>query len=242
MQPLQLSRRSSILPLGLFLGLLSSCGAPAAPGRPGPADEVPGTEGRDCEYAALSDSTVQNLAAAAESILPEADPPDETLTLSVRYGLDGRMAWVRAVGDGAAADDLAGRLEDRLADTRSPGTTARVRFTRDRQTEVLPSVLCAPVMRDDPGRAFVQRGGILHPDAVRDRRTMRFTVEVDVGADGRARGARLTRSSATAASLAHDIIQSAMEHEYLPALQDGFPVPGTYVRDVRPARPRRGSG
>ena len=211
----------------VFLLLLTACATSSAPGV-SPTD-VPGIEGRDCRYLPLR--------------LDEegggwwrglGDTVSEPVTLSIRYGPADSIAWVRPLGiPTAAGERWAERVAEEAERAESPRADMRLRLRPGHPPRPLPPVACEPQL--PRGEQFLRGSpppGVL-ARAPRSTSPIHFKLTVSVGPDGEPRHARVTGGGAGMAGVESFLVDSAMSHRYLPALHDGFPVPGEFSYQMR---------
>jgi len=164
--------------------------------------------------------------------------PADTIDLSVRYGDEGRLAWVRVLRStvpGERAFDVARRIEGGLVDEGTPDWGVRLRLTGSR-IEVLPGIICEAEQRGQTGRVappFATGRDVAEAQQARGR-----TIEVGVGLDetGRVTGVRLIRSSGSR-YFDQWALEVARAIRYEPKLHDGLGVPATLP--IRLRVPRR---
>ena len=207
----------------VFLLLLTAC-ATSGTSRVSPT-EVPGIQGRDCRYLPLR---VDDEASGWGAVL--GDEVSEPVTLSIRYGPEGELAWVREVGfaltpEGSA---LAARIEAVVEPSSEPDWGYRIRFAPGQPPEPLPGIHCEAALPDGVRFLDPSRLAPLTPSMLpRSEGPFRMSVVVRVGPDGSPRDPRV-RVHSEITHFHSPLRESAMSHRYLPALHDGFPVDGTF--------------
>jgi TonB family protein len=247
--------RDFIACLGLVLLVsLGACGArdhrPYAeqPGTRALADEL---AGRRCALltrpgvpTSVDQVTRPGTRFAVTQWADEASPTD-SLDLSVRYGSDGRLDWVRAVKGNVSAQrasDLEGIVRAGLADDGPAGWGFRVRVV-GRTVALLPSVVCPPARRPMGTERRPPPVGTYAEEAeARTARYDRIELDVSLNEEGDVLGVRITRSSRSRL-MNREAIDRAVWLRYLPALHDGVGIPSVLevtftVRSVRRPGPR----
>lgn len=174
--------------------------------------------------------------AAAAAAWKRAGPPavTEAVTLSVRYDAQGALEWVREVGGSSPAGQrLAKEVAGLLTSAGRPATGVRLRFSPEGPPVVVPAIACEAAL--PPGARFTSGPplGIDYSALPRGGGPTRYTVDVSVGSDGHPVTAVIRGRSTAPGSIGAHLVSSAMAHRYLPALQDGFPVPGSYSYSLK---------
>lgn len=200
-----------------------------------PPGEVPGIEGRQCRYAATPEEVVEWQARldAGGSAHPGA-AAGEPAEISVRYGDEGALEWVRPLTASPAAGELARSLAASVPAEAGPGTGFRFRLRPGASPEALPGVTC-PV---EHTRARQVLSAALRSVSFSDMQAvaqgkLEFDLEVQVDPTGRPLDTRVRRGRGQAPAIERAVGDAAMRERYLPALHDGFPVIGTYTFEVR---------
>ena len=224
--------------LALFV-LLSSTACATAGARipPVPVAELSGLRDRDCRYLAHPDS-VRGWPSGAAALVAwqreDRPTPARAVTLSVRYDHEGSVEWVREVGTATAdGQRLVKEIASVLPATGRPAAGVRLRFSPDQPPGVLPGIACEATL--PPGARFISGPplGLDYSQLPRGGSAVRYTVDVSVGRDGHPSRAVVRGRSAVPGSIEAHLVGSAMAHRYLPALHDGFPVPGTYTYSLK---------
>lgn len=221
--------------LVLTAGLAACGGARTSPETElGPArDAIDARTGRRCTYADALDhlpSVQQVLSPGTTGSLRlwgYGREATDTLILSIRYGEEGGLDWVRAM---VGARDLVGTAElERLVgsavpDTGKPDWGVRLVLSGDgTPVRVLPAVTCAAVARSKiPTPApMANRAERLEMQRAGNRR---IEVRVRLDAMGRVLEAQITQSSGSRV-LDDYALAAVRDTSFEPALHDGFPVP-----------------
>lgn len=216
------------------------CGVAACAGSAGPAagpevelarNAIPGLLGRRCDYASdhqdLPDlSRLARLGTRGNVALWGYDAEaSDTAVLSIRYGDDGRLSWVRAIRSTLDPGQLAG-LENLLRSSLNEQGPAdwgvRLSVIGGDIVATEPSVIC-PVER----RRGVIRTAVALPMGDREQRALeqargqRFPVEISLDEGGRIVGVRLTRSSGDSA-VDQFLLDSVLGTQFQPKLHDGI--------------------
>lgn len=230
--------RSATLTLAALLmgGGVAACGGArgSAEAELGPAREaIDARTGRRCVYA----DPLENLP-SVQHVLPPGTAGSlrlwgygreaaDTVILSIRYGEEGALEWVRTM---VGSHDLSGMAElERLVgsavpESGQPDWGVRLVLTGDgTPVRVLPAVTCRPVARSRiPTPApLATRAERLEMQRAASRR-----IEVRVRLDDRGRviGAQISQSSGSRV-LDDYALAAARDTSFEPALHDGFPVP-----------------
>jgi hypothetical protein len=173
----------------------------------------------------------------------------DTLDLSVRYGGDGRLEWVRAVRGNVPARraaDLERVVRAGLVDDGPAAWGFRVRVVGQTVT-VLPSVVCPPARRPITTERRPPPVGTDAEEAeARSALYDRIELDVSLNEAGDVIGVQLRRTSRSRL-MNREAIDRAIWLQYLPALHDDVGVPSVLrvhftVRTVRrpgPAGARR---
>lgn len=197
-----------------------------------PVEAVDGLAGRACRYAAEPrvPGTLATLVRPGTrgSLLlwGRGLEAGDSLHVSVRYGLDGTVEWVRRIG-GTLDDERWSELERILGGgllDRGPADWGfRVRFAGTGEAAVLPSVICDPERRLTPGQAVPPAGSAAEVAAAWQARR-RLEVVVSLDGEGRVLDAGLVTASGN-----HRLDQYALDlassYRYEPKLHDGVGIP-----------------
>ncbi|MGK7313116.1 MAG: TonB family protein [Candidatus Longimicrobiales bacterium M2_2A_002] len=158
----------------------------------------------------------------------------DSVTLSVRYDDEGRLAWVRPIASSVGPERTAS-IESVLFDSVIRDGPAnwgfRLEVSEDR-AGVLPSVVC-PVRIRQGVRRPVYPPRTLSARAAVDR-LGGLPVELVIAVDERGRvvHVRLPRSTGDR-GLDQYLIESVMEIDFFPRTHDGVPIPSTIRRSIR---------
>lgn len=194
---------------------------------------VEGVAGRRCEY--ISDPVVP------ASLDPVTRPgtrgaillwggdaaPTDSVDLSVRYGGDGRLVWVRAIHSNVAADrrvELERILTGGLSQEGPPEWGMRVRVVGGRVDAVLPSVVCPPERGAPTGRMASPMGTTREMQETWQTRGRQIEMAVGLDEMGRVTGVELLRGSGSRLMDQH-AVDLARAFRYEPMLHDGIGVP-----------------
>ena len=202
-------------------------------------------QNRNCSPAAAPKTLppadgIVNVAALTSAIAAEpALRPSADVTFSVRFLGNGQAEWVKPIG--AASQEELMRLQSIVAAHTRAQTAAkepwsvRLRITGGEPLgyEVSRSHVCR-VEKAAANSGEIGTG--IAMASIEDIRALQQMNEahavVEVGPTGQIRDVRLVRSSGS--RIQDDLImQAAREARYLPAVVDGFPVPGRYELRTR---------
>lgn len=158
----------------------------------------------------------------------------DSVMLSVRYGEDGGLVWVRPIGSSVGperAASIEAVLFDNVVRDGPANWGFRLKLAEDRM-ELLPSVVCPARIRTGvrrpvyPPRTFSARSAV--------ERLSGLPVELVISIDERGRvvHARLPRSTGDR-GLDQYLIESVLEIDFFPRTHDGVPVPSTIRRSIR---------
>lgn len=205
---------------------------------------IDGVAGRRCEYIAdpVVPSTLDPVTRPGTRgaiLLWGGDAaPTDSIDLSVRYGDEGRLAWVRAIHSNVAVErrmELERILSGGLSEEGPPDWGLRVRVIGGRVDAVLPSVLCPPERGAVAGRTARPMGT---PREVQEAaQTGGRQIEMDVGLDerGRVTGVHLRRSSGSRL-MDEQALDVARAFRYQPKLHDGIGIPSVMPLRLRVRR------
>ena len=158
----------------------------------------------------------------------------DTTTLSIRYGPEGTLQWVRVVGDtveDARTAELERLVGSAIPMDGKPDWGVRLAFTGDgRRARVLPAVICPayPVSRM---RTPLPLGTAYELAELRSARGRTAEVRVLLDDRGRVIDVEISRSSGSRL-LDRYVLHVARDTSFKPHLHDGFPVGG--VTTLRP--------
>lgn len=233
------------LVLALVFGL-GGCGTRAAPdpGRaePGPRvvrsarSALPGLVGRRCHFASPRDAMPDfyELARAGTrgnvALWGYALAPTDSIEVSVRYGEDGQLVWVRAIRS-TLPDHRTAPLEGLLLQAlneRGPADWGvRLQVVGGDVVGVEPSVICPPELRTgirSPVPLPLTARGFRALEQARGRR---FRVLISIDEQGRVLGVRLPMPSGD------DVVNQFLvdwvhASQFRPKLHDGVGLPTTF--------------
>ena len=236
--------RGSLAPALAFLTVtLGACGGREAPrwGDLGPAAAaVDAAPGRRCTYAdeidrlPTLDMVLSAGSAASVRLWGYGGDRGDTLTVSIRYGPEGTLQWVRVLGD-SAEDAHTAELE-RLVRTAipmdgKPDWGVRVAFTGDgRAVRVLPAVIC-PAYPVSNMPTPVPLGSAYEVAELRRARGRTAEARILLDDLGRVVDVEIVRTSGSRL-LDRYVLAIARATAFRPHLHDGFPVAG--VTTLRP--------
>jgi TonB family protein len=210
----------------------------------GPRQAIAGVGGRICHYVGepVVPASLDDLArpgSRGSVLLWGRDAaPGDTVELSVRYGDDGRLGWVRAIRtprDASRVAELEQLLTASLQEEGPPDWGVRIRIVGGGVEPLLPSVIC-------PAERGVRHTQVLVPSPTTLERQEAWQargreIEADVGldAEGRVVNVRLMRSSGSRMydQYVTDLVRS---YQYEPKLHDGIGVAGVLRLRYRVAR------
>jgi TonB family protein len=222
----------------------SGRGQSAYPDLESPRHAVAGVEGRRCYYItepevppSLDPVTRPGTRGAILLWASDAAPTD-TVDVSVRYGADGRLVWVRAIRSNVPVTrrvELERILSGGLAEDGPSDWGLRVRVAGGQVAAVLPSVVCPPERGTPTGRLIAPvatHREILESAQARGRQ---IELAVALDAQGRVTDIALVRSSGSRLvdQYALDLARSS---PYSPKLHDGVGVPSTLPVQLRVRR------
>ncbi len=227
----------------LWLALLAtaSCGG-QGPGELDPArSAVPGIGGRHCRYVQdpATTPTLDRITRAGTRGninlwgrgLTEAD----TVELSIRYAMDGRMGWVEAIRstiDPGRTTELETLVLDALDDTGPADWGVRTLVVGGDVVWTEPSVQCPPELVSSPG---VWSGSPSTQAALSDffeSRGRRFPVRVALDEQGRVMDVGLLRSTYNR-WIDQYLVDYVRNSRFEPKLHDGIGVASTFEFQLR---------
>jgi TonB family protein len=223
-----------------FLVLLLPAMAACAGGGQGAYSEleparhaVDGVDGRRCFYATepevppTLDLLTRPGTRGAILLWGSEAAPTDSVDVSIRYGGDGRLVWVRAIRSNVPVTrkvELERLLAGGVAEEGPADWGLRVRVTGGRVEAILPSVVCPPERGTPSGRLVAPVATdreILESQQARGRR---IELAVSLDGQGRVTDVTLVRSSGSRL-MDHYALDLARTSPYLPKLQDGIGVP-----------------
>lgn len=206
---------------------------------------VEGLQGRRCHYVseprvpdALDDMTRPGTRGGLVFWGRDAGPAD-TVELSIRYGSDGRLSWVRPIRSTMTADRVAelARLVSSGLDEQGPSDWGmRVRVVGGEVDAVLPAVVCNPEQGSRIARVVTPVGTSREVAEAWQARGRHIEVTVALDEQGRVMDVRLAQSSGSRL-LDQYAVDLARSYRYDPKLHDGIGVPSRLP--VRLSVPRR---
>jgi TonB family protein len=222
----------------------SGRGTSAYPGLESPHHAVAGVEGRRCFYVtepqvppSLDPVTRPGTRGAILLWATDAAPTD-TIDVSVRYGADGRLVWVRAIRSNVSETrraELERILSGGLAEDGPSEWGVRVRVAGGQVAAVLPSVVCPPVRGTPSGRLVAPVATdreILESVQARGRQ-----IEMSVALDGQGRVTNIALVRGSGSRLMDQYaLDLARSSPYSPKLHDGIGVPSTMPVQLRVRR------
>lgn len=221
------------------------CGrAASAPGAPGiglARTAIPGLTGRRCEFVSAHDE-LPSFAALARpgtrgniALLGYHAAPTDTVVLSVRYDVEGRLAWVRAIRSSLRPDAVAaleGLLLSALYERGPADWGMRLSVIGGELSAAEPSIRC-PVEVDRGGGRMAIAGPVAEREfrAIEQVRGRRVPVQVTVDDQGRIMDVRLARSTGQAA-VDQLLIDWVRATRFRPKLHDGIALAGTLEQEI----------
>lgn len=206
---------------------------------------IDGLTGRACQYIAQPqvpaslDALTRPGTRGSLLFLGREATPSDTVDVSVRYGADGRLQWVRAIrgnASGGGAAELERLLFESMAEEGPAEWGLRVRVVAGRVDAVLPSVVCAPQRGELIGQAMGLVGNSWEIQEARRVRSHDIQVLVALDAAGRIVDARLDRGTGSRLLDQH-AVDLARSYRYYPKLHDGMGVPSVLPVRLRTPRP-----
>ncbi len=165
--------------------------------------------------------------------------PADSVELSVRYGNDGRLSWVRILRSSVPSErayELARMVETGLLADGPADWGVRLRVIEGRVASVLPGVICEAEQRGRTGRVLPPLATSQDLVEARQARGRPIDLAVSLDESGRVTGVRLTGGSGSRYWDQY-AIEVARAGRYEPKLHDGMGVPATVP--VRLQVPRR---
>lgn len=165
--------------------------------------------------------------------------PADTVELSVRYGDDGYLAWVRAIRSTITPDrvaELERIVSAGLAEEGPPDWGMRLLILGGQIDAVLPAVQCRPEPRQRVGQVMGLMGTAYEMQEARQARGRQVEMVVSLDAVGRILNVRVVSGSGSRL-LDQYAIDLARAYSYEPKLHDGLGVPSTLPLRFR--MPRR---
>lgn len=209
---------------------------------------LPGLVGRTCTFASRPDElppfsdlarlgTRGNLAIWGSSM-----EPSDSVTFSVRYDEEGRLAWVRAIQSSverARLDPLERLLLESFNEEGPTDWGVRVRVVGGDIASVEPSVICPAEPRNAVRNPHIVPASTLREyQRVSGVRGRYFPLEITINEQGRAVHVRLARSTG-AGMLDHYLMQWVQETDFHPKVHDGIRLASTFQKTVYVPRYRR---
>lgn len=240
-------RQPRLAPLALALAVLTltlgACGGHRAErwGDLGPADEaVDVSPGRRCTYAdeldrlPTLDRVLPPGSAASIRLWGHGGERADTLIVSIRYGSEGTLQWVRVLGDtlqDARTAELERLVGSAVPMDGKPDWGVRVAFTGDgRAVRVLPAVVC-PAYAVSRMHTPLPLGSAYEIAELRRARGRTAEARVLLDDRGRVMDVEIARTSGSRL-LDRYVLALARNTAFRPHLHDGFPVAG--VTTLRP--------
>jgi TonB family protein len=171
--------------------------------------------------------------------------PTERVDVSIRYGAQGQLDWVRANGGNipaVRAAELERILRGGVSDRGPADWGFRVRLAGGEVEGVLPSVVCPPARKPTTGRRPRPTGTDAEMAESRQALNRRIELDVSLNEEGDVVDVRVTRSSGSRL-MDREAVDRALWLRYLPMLHDDMGVPSVLpvtftVRLVRRSGPR----
>jgi hypothetical protein len=233
-----------VLALPVALVSCTARGSGAYADLEGARQAVGGLTGRTCHYVGkpVVPSSIDGLTRPGTrgSILlwgRDAAPTD-TVDLSVRYGENGRLAWVHLIRANVRQDrvfELERLLSESLAEEGPADWGVRIRMVGGSVDAVLPSVVCPPEqgpLLSQPMRPVGTSGEFQEAWQARSRP---LEVHVELDASGNIVALRMARTSGSRL-LDQYALDVARTYRYHPRLHDGIGLPGVLSVRMRLSR------
>ena len=158
----------------------------------------------------------------------------DSLTLSVRYDDQGRLAWVRPVASSVGPERTASIesvLFDNVIRDGPPGWGFRLKVSED-GAEVLPSIVCPARIRQGVRRPVYPPRTMSARSAADRLGGLPVELVIAIDERGRVVHVRLPQSTGDR-GLDQYLIESVMEIDFFPRTHDGVPIPSTIRRSIR---------
>lgn len=223
--------------LAVLLLTLGACGGQRSDrwGDLGPAAEaVDASPGRRCTYAdeidrlPTLDMVLPAGSAASIRLWGYGGDPADTLTVSIRYGPEGTLQWVRVLGDtleDARTAELERLVGSAVPMDGKPNWGVRVAFTGDgRGARVLPAVIC-PAYAVSRMPTPMPLGSAYEVAELRRARGRTAEARILLDDRGRVMDVEIARSSGSRL-LDRYVLALARNTAFRPHLHDGIPVGG----------------
>jgi TonB family protein len=227
--------------LPMLLGGCSSRGPAADAGLEPPRRALDGLAGRRCVYASPTPVTLEQLTRpgtrGAILLWSRDATPGDTVRLSVRYGNEGRLSWVRIMDTSMSVDratELRRLVESALEEEGQPDWGFRIEVIGS-EVALLPSVLCRPEAVAQVGRAAPPLGTAYEQAEMLEAMRRPMDVVVSLDERGRVLGVQIRLSSGSRL-LDQYAVDLARSYRYEPKLHDRLPVPSTIPLRLRAPR------
>lgn len=164
--------------------------------------------------------------------------PTDSVHVSVRYGPDGRLAWVRALRSNIPVErrlELERILNGGLSREGPPEWGLRLRVVAGRIDAVLPSVVCPAERGAVSGRLAPPLANERELQERLQARGRQIDMEVGLDEAGHVTHVRLLRSSGSRI-VDQQAVDLARAFRYEPMLHDGIPVPSVLPLRLRVGR------
>lgn len=208
-----------------------------------PRSALEGLGGRRCEYLTnpAPPTTLDPVARPGTRggilLWAGAATAADTVQLSVRYGAEGRLSWVRIIKTSPSVERAAElrRLLESALDQRGPADWGFRIQVVGRGVAILPSVTCQPEVAGLVGRVPPPLGTAYEQAEAREAARRPMEVRVSLDELGRVVGVRVSLSSGSRL-LDEYAMELARAYRYEPKLHDGLAVPSTLPVRFRSAR------
>lgn len=205
---------------------------------------IEGVAGRRCEY--ISEPVVPSTldpvtrpGTRGAILLWGGDAaPTDSVDLSVRYGEEGRLVWVRAIQSNVAVErrmELERILSGGLSEQGPPDWGLRVRVVGGRVEDVLPSVVCPPERSAVSGPTARPMGTAREVQEAAQTGGRQIEMEVGLDERGRVTSVLLRRSSGSRL-VDEQAVDLARAYRYEPKLHDGIGIPSVMPLRLRVRR------
>lgn len=235
-----MTRSTLVLVLVLAAGV-SGCGIRGETMQTEARNAVPGLAGRSCEFVGEPAvippfASLARLGTRGNIALWGLDAAaSDSVVVSVRYGEDGRLAWVRSIGSSLPLDRVASleRLLLESLNERGPaGWGVRLRIIGGDFAGMEPSVVCPVEPRRGGSGLPVFLPSSQHGlRALQQVRGRSFPVEIAIDDQGRIMDVRLVRPSGSSV-VDQFLVDWIYSVQFQPKLHDGIPLADTIERTL----------
>ncbi|MFW5947605.1 MAG: energy transducer TonB family protein [Gemmatimonadota bacterium] len=225
----------------LATALLSGAACAGSGGPESPSAAVEGAAGRRCHYVSDPDDPLSLRDVARTGVRGNISlwgrdmQASDSVEVSVRYGIDGRLDWVRAIRANVAperARGLAQLLLENVDDRGAEDWGVRILVVGGDVAGVAPSVACEP---EQTGGGGVWANAPTTPESARAFHLLRgrqVPVVISLDERGRILDVRLTQGTYNR-WVEQFIIDYIRSTSFEPKLHDGVGVPATFRMTIR---------